>query len=124
MIQASDISQALNSLAEKQKKTIELQAAYFTNLSKVVTDSAKQLAEQTRSHLETLSQADSFTSAFQAGVKFEDGMKSKLKSYFETNTAATKTLVEDIVKIYSDAPQAEASSGAKKLPKAQASKAS
>ncbi|ARN72895.1 hypothetical protein [Oceanicoccus sagamiensis] len=116
-----EITTAIQSLSDNQAKSVELQTAYYTDLAKQVTDSATELAEQTRNHLEEIAKATTFSGAFAANIKFEDSIKAKVSGFYQSNADATKTLVEEITKLYS-AETAEAPA-ATKAPKAASKKA-
>ena len=118
-----DITSAIKSLSENQTKAAELQTAYVTNLTQQVEAGVTELAEQTRSHLEAVTKADSFSNAFAANVAFEDSVKSKVTSFYQKNADTAKNLMDDIAKLYGLAPEAAAPKASKKVAKTATSKA-
>jgi hypothetical protein len=95
-----DLNDTIKTHSENQARSVELQAAYYSALAKEVGEGATVLAEDTRTHLESLVNSDSFTAVFKASVKFEDSVKAKVASFYEKNTEAAKALVESIGELY------------------------
>jgi hypothetical protein len=95
-----DMTAAIQALSEGQSKSVELQAAYYTELGKQVTEGVAELAEQSLEHLETVTNARSFISAFEVNVEFEDSVTAKVSDFYQHNAEATKTLINDITKLF------------------------
>ncbi len=114
---------ATQALSEGQTKSVELQTAYFTELAKQVTEGVAELTAQTQGHLEAVANADSFVSAFEENVKFEDSVTAKVSHFYQHNADATKTLLEDITKLF-DVQGSEVIAAPTKAAKPAAKKAS
>lgn len=95
-----DITKAIETLSENQAKALELQTVYYSNLAKQLTEGSAELAEQTRLHLEAIAKVDTFTSAFESNVKFEDGVKAKITSFYQDHAETAKKFYDDLAKLY------------------------
>ena len=100
MNKLEDITAAIHSMSANQARSVELQTAYYKDLASQATTGASELVEQAREHLETLAKTDSFSSAFAANVKFEDGVKANVNRFYQKSADTTKDLFGDIARLY------------------------
>lgn len=91
---------SITPLIAKQKKAGELQTAYVKTSISRTTDTLSTLADDTKNYLKDLTASDSFVTALQAQLDFQDSIKTTVITSVQANMAATKSLWEEMTPLF------------------------
>ena len=94
-----DLNEMVKTVSDNNLKYGEIHTAYFDSVTKRLGEGYTELAEDSKTCLETLARANSFSEAFKTQMAFEDSAKAKLIDLHNTEIEAAKMLQDDLAKL-------------------------
>lgn len=95
-----ELNETLKTVSENNLKYGEIHTAYFDSVAKRLGEGYTELTEDSKSFLETLYRANSFSDAFKTQIAFEDATKAKLADLHNSELEAAKMLQDDLTKLF------------------------